>query len=692
LQPQNALADAPTGSASRRPRITTALAVIGLLTLHFGLAARSLIQENPTVDEVLHLPAGVSYWQKGTFRLYHHNPPLVKLVAALPVVWAKPNVEPLYSSDNWRATDADVSHIDFGLRFAALNVTRYFELFRAARLMMPLFSLLGGIAVFAWSRRLYGSWGGVLSLALWVFCPNILAHARLVTSDLGATALGVVATYAFWRYVQESSWKRAILAGIALGLAALSKFSMVVLYVVWPFLWLVHLALVVPKSGQIRQIGRGLIGAIAIVVWSVLVIDAGYFFEGVGVPLKDFEFGSRALTTQVAPGTKRPHSRNQLFDIMWQFRVNRFRGTWLGRLPMPLPRHYLSGFDEQKVETEGVPERYRIAWEREFDRKGSIARELAAPEPIAEVSTGYPVYLNGELRRGGWWNYYFLALAYKVPEGTWLLVILSGFVLVSARRTQTEWANEIALATVPAVILFSISFLTDINLGLRYVLPIAPYAYIAAGKVVPWLQGLSISWRRLMEALTVGSLSSTVVATLLIHPHYLAYFNWASGGPDRIPARLIDSNLDWGQDLVGLREWWEQTIPGEPLGLVYFGQINPSIFAVRHERFRWFLPPPLRGTVVPMQGYRFAPPKRLEPGYYAVSATALYGLPWRYYDPTPLDKSPEAWLPAWNVWKERGYSYFRRFSPIGPPIGHSIYVFRLSEQDVASVADMLEPR
>lgn len=74
--------------ASLRDRVWMALAVIGLLSLHYALAAQSLLEENPTIDEVVHLPAGVTYWQKHTFRLYHHNPPLVKLVAALPVVWS----------------------------------------------------------------------------------------------------------------------------------------------------------------------------------------------------------------------------------------------------------------------------------------------------------------------------------------------------------------------------------------------------------------------------------------------------------------------------------------------------------------------------------------------------------------------------------------------------------------------------
>jgi 4-amino-4-deoxy-L-arabinose transferase-like glycosyltransferase len=667
------------------------LAVSGLLALHYTLAAHSLIQENPTVDEVLHLPAGVSYWQKGSFRIYHHNPPLVKLVAALPVVCAQPVVEPLYQGDSWRS--ADFSHIFFGSQFARYNASRYFELFRSARLMVPLFSLAGGLAVFAWSRRLYGVGGGLLSLALWVFCPNILAHGRLVTSDLGATALGVVATYCFWRFLRDGGWLPAVVAGIALGMAQLTKFSMLLLYAVWPFLWLVRVIVIVPERGRLREILGGILHGIVILACSVLTVDAGYLFEGVGVPLGAFEFGSRALTRPVPPGTRRPQSKNPLFDIAWRFRINRFRGTWLGRLPTPLPEQYVIGFDEQKLETEGIPQRFSDAWQLERHQPGAMARELLRPESSDDRSTGYPVYLDGELRRSGWWYYYLLALSYKVPEGTWLLVILSIGVLIGAKRSKADWAAEVAVLAVPAVVLVSISLFTDINLGLRYVLPIAPYVYVATGKIVPWALSLPVFRRRFVGAVVAVSLGMTVAATGSIHPHYLAYFNWASGGPDREPARLIDSNLDWGQDLIRLHEWYQTNIPGQRLGLAYFGQINPSIFNVRGTPFRWFVPP-ARGTFramlqrnLPLVG----PAEHLTPGYYAISATLLYGLPWRYYDPVALDRVPEAWMAAWDIKDDRAYSYFRRFKPIGPPIGHSIYIYHLSEQDVARATAMLAP-
>ena len=132
----------------RRPRHSLpapgrCLAVAGLLSLHYALAARSLLQENPTVDEVVHLPAGVTYWQKGTFRLYHHNPPLFKLVAALPVVLAGAGDRAALRDDELDSRKT-LRRPHSPNRSHCLNSKRYFELFQLARLMMPLFSIVGG--------------------------------------------------------------------------------------------------------------------------------------------------------------------------------------------------------------------------------------------------------------------------------------------------------------------------------------------------------------------------------------------------------------------------------------------------------------------------------------------------------------------------------------------------------------------
>ena len=257
--------------------------------------------ENPTIDEVVHLPAGLTYWEKGTFRLYHHNPPLIKLVAALPVLASGAVTAPLYHE---RLVAVGVPNkAAFAHEFAQLNASEYFELFTRARLLMPAFSALAALVVFAWSRRLYGVWGGMISLVLWVFCPNVLAHARLITTDLGAMALAVLATFVFWLYLQRPDWRRATLAGFCLGMAQLSKFSLVLFYGLWPLLGIVHLLANPDRAGWLVDSPLGTAHAVWVLALSVLTIDAGYAFEKVGTPLGQFKFVSRSLTTPAPPTT-----------------------------------------------------------------------------------------------------------------------------------------------------------------------------------------------------------------------------------------------------------------------------------------------------------------------------------------------------------------------------------------------------
>ena len=206
---------------SLRGRLTTILAVGGLLALHYALAASSLLKENPTVDEVVHMPAGITYWQKRTFRLYHHNPPLVKLVAALPVVWANPIMKPAYAQSSWQS--ADPSPATFAHTFAFLNADRYFELFRLGALLDagPSSRSWGGWPSSPGHGGYTELWGGLLSLVLWDFLPEHPGpRPACHVGDMGATALGVAATYVFWalhlHQAQLARWATA--AGIMLGL------------------------------------------------------------------------------------------------------------------------------------------------------------------------------------------------------------------------------------------------------------------------------------------------------------------------------------------------------------------------------------------------------------------------------------------------------------------------------------------
>ncbi|HEX8203894.1 MAG TPA: hypothetical protein VF590_25690, partial [Isosphaeraceae bacterium] len=155
---------------------------------------------------------------------------------------------------------------------------------------------------------------------------------------------------------------------------------------------------------------------------------------------------------------------------------------------------------------------------------------------------------------------------------------------------------------------------------------------------------------------------------------------------------LIDSNLDWGQDLVRLRDWLHEHAPGEPVGLAYFGQVNPNLLRVRGEGFAWFLPPAEPGTLEPMRPDLDGPAPRLEPGrLYAVSASLVRGLPWRLYDSSP--RVPYLY-PAWKAERDwhhgrDAFGYFRALTPIAR-VGHSIFIYRPDARDVARVARQLD--
>ncbi len=666
--PDSHRSDASPGAGPALPLTSVRVIALAALLLlaHVGLATLSLVQENATVDEVAHLPAGISYWKTGSFKLYHHNPPLIKLLAALPVVLANPVTTPLYQTRAW--TSPAPSQIDFAQYFAALNADRYFELFTLGRLVMPWLSALGGLLVLAWSWRLHGPGGGLLSLSLWCLAPNILAHARLVTTDLGGTVLVLLAMAGFWHFLRRPSWQTAAAAGLALGLAQLAKFSALSLYVIWPLVGLCWVALSRPWNR--RTTARALAWSGLILGVSLLVINLGYGFEGTGRPIGQFSFASDALTR---PGHTPGRSPNPLLDLAWRNRVNRFRGSWLGDFPAPLPAHFLLGFDEQRLETEALP----LAW---FD-----------PTAGPEERTGYPVYLDGTLQRTGWRTYYLRCLLYKLPEGTWLLLGLTIIAALTSRHARLPARDELALLALPVVVFALMTFATDINLGLRYILPLFPFAFIAAGRLVPWAGVLKGTWRRVAWAGLVAGLLMEAGATLSIHPHYLAYFNWASGGPANGSRHLIDSNLDWGQDLVGLDRWLDANAPDQPVGLAYFGQINPSIFNLRAGQrptpaFNWFLPPVLPGSISRMaspdqtlQG----PAPHFQAGLYAISASLVRGLPWRLNDP-----APDAWMPAWKT-SELAFTLFADLVPEAR-IGYSIFIYRLTAAQAARLNSQLE--
>src|SRR5215211_3373095 len=215
------------------PRSVTAAAVL-LLAAFAALCAHGLRQDSPTVDEFAHLPAG--YWtlKTGRFDLFPLNPPLIKVLSALPLLALDPEIDTASPVENtgWYPWV-------YGTGFMERNRPIYDRVFLLGRLPVVALGLLLGWLVFRWSRELYGDEAGLVSLFLAVFFPSLIAHAHLATVDVGPCFFLVLALYLFWRFVQRPTRIGLLLCGVVLGLAQLSKFTALLLYPVFLLLALI---------------------------------------------------------------------------------------------------------------------------------------------------------------------------------------------------------------------------------------------------------------------------------------------------------------------------------------------------------------------------------------------------------------------------------------------------------------------
>lgn len=310
---------APIESTAARTSLVHPMswALLGALAVaYLTLSITSLLGKSVTVDEFGHLPAGFNTLRSGDFRHCTLNPPLMNVLSALPVaaMGPRPTQEPppfrlAPSFDFWES----------GYRFMFAYPEDYRRLFTAARCVTVV--LVGGLGVllFFWARSLAprrADLAGLLAAGLLWFSPNVLAHARLVTTDAGAMCFVTLAVFAFHRLLLRPNGPRAIGCGVALGLAQLVKFTAIylaplfmVVAVVWCF-----------GGPKIRgtALAKWLAAALAVGLGTV---NAGYLFAGSGEALGAYTFESDTLKA--------------------------VRAALPRQTPVPLPHEYVAAFDRQ---------------------------------------------------------------------------------------------------------------------------------------------------------------------------------------------------------------------------------------------------------------------------------------------------------------------------------------------------------
>jgi hypothetical protein len=263
-------------------------------------------------------------------------------------------------------------------------------------------------------------------------------------------------------------------------------------------------------------------------------------------------------------------------------------------------------------------------------------------EVLNHMEMGHPAFFLGQYSLEGWWNYFLVAFLIKTPTGS-LVLILTAAVLYRVGKPLR--GTEIIVLLVPVVLFFVTTTRGRINIGLRHLLPVYPLLFVFASRLV------TVQFRRgwVTPLLFVIPIALTAVSSLRIAPHQLAYFNELVGGPGEGYRYLSDSNLDWGQDLKGIKVYMDQK--GLPMiYLAYFGTAPPTYYGIRYQ-------------YVPTVRQPYPPPSDILPRgmkreVLAISVTVLQQAFW--YQGKVL------------------YHWLYRRIPVAK-IGYSIYVYDLTD-------------
>lgn len=538
---------------------------------------------SPNRTELGHMAASLRLYETQEYDLFHVNPPGLRFLVG-PIV--ANTVTPITDWSDYSPYPLKRSEWATGVSFVKANDldTTKHAFFVGRIACIPLI-LLGGWFGFRFARELFGEPSGFVFLGLWIFSPLILGWGATICPDVASASLGIVALYTFWHWIKKPTWLMAFFSGLTLGLLPLTKLTWVIAFGLWPLIGFAAFFCRARETENTRQNKVRSVGQmILILLLAVFVINLGYRFDGSFTKLDDYDFHSRSLTNENG--------------------VNRFSGTVLGSIPVPFPKHFVLGFDTQKVDFE----------------------------------QGIPSYLLGEHANHGWSYYYLVALAVKEPIGYLLLVFLA-FALFFFAKYRSTWRDELVLATPMLTLFLVVSSQVGFSLHARYIIPFLPLFYIwisRTGKLIA-------AKNRPVRFLVPIFLLCGMVSSLSVYPHSMSYFNEAVGGPSQGHRYLLGSNVDWGQDLHELKDWLDEHPEAKPIYVAMSNIFPLEAIGIKSAGLppKWKLD---QETTGPWLKQIHVGPR---PGWYLLGTNDLYG-PSGDYD----------WLHELMPIKRAGYSVY----------------------------------
>ncbi len=439
-------------AARKAEAVCAALLLVMAANLFAAISHKSL-----TNDEIVHIPAGYYHLVAGKFQLNNEHPPLVKMWAALPLLFIQPNEVPAdevtgnYSEETWKYMEL----------FWPSNREHFEAIFFWTRAMMIPITLALGLLIFLYARDLFGDRAAVFAVALYTLEPTVLAHGHIVHTDLPATFGFLLFFFVLRYYLKERTPQRALLLGLASGLALIIKFSMIVVLPVLAILAIAGFIFAARLQENRKRIAIHL-GLIVCVM--IFVVNAAYYFRSPPILAADVKW----VQTQ---------SASSFNNWMTFFRVG----------SKVVPTYWLFG-------------QYNV---------------------MLHNRDGHATSLLGQYSQNGWWYYFPVAFALKTSLPFLILAAAAlGWALWSTWKRDWRFLWLI----IPFAIYAAMSMSSNINIGIRHFLPAYSFLFIAAGAFLDRLLRLKFA-RHLTIAIVVLLFGWISVEMLRAFPNYIPYMN-----------------------------------------------------------------------------------------------------------------------------------------------------------------------
>ncbi|MEA2735835.1 MAG: hypothetical protein QOE14_2286 [Humisphaera sp.] len=554
---------------------------VALLVLFAAISWSAVATKSATTDEPMHALAGWLWTHERDFRLDPEDPPLWGYWMSLPNGGDALHVD--FNDDAWRAIpQTHWTQTPWWRRTLHADPANDADaLVRRSRRMALLLGIAFGALIASYAWKIAGPTAALIAACLFALDPNFLGHAPLVKNDVAISLVFLALSYALWRGGTHLTGSNALAIALLCGVAMSVKFSGLLALPIAGVLLLIRAILPTPwpvlrwvMQTRTQRIAAAAAMLSCTFLLSIAVVWASYGFRYRAVP----DAGSTMnIALQKALAIK---ARLRAADPSLRPTPQELAATPPGKFVSTAL--FLN-------DSHLMPE----AW-------------LNGLLYTYHTSLIRPSFLLGEVRLTGWWYYFPLAMSFKTPLATMALAAIAAVLALRLRRSAGDFARRWTMLCllVPAGVYFLMTLRTNLNIGLRHVLPVYPLLYVAIG----W--AIAETWRRrtkFIRPVTIALLSLLAAETLFSWPNYIAFFNLASGG-SRGGLRLLgDSNLDWGQDLPRLARW-QREHPDRPIHLHYFGAADPAKYFVSQR--------------IDPANPQWPPP----PAVIAVSATFLQGL------------------------------------------------------------------